>query len=336
MTHELQEILEAYREAGSAGILTVLATVTDLEGSSYRRPGVRMLIQANGKSFGAVSGGCVEKEVHRQAREVFRTGKALMMTYDGRFRLGCEGILYILIEPFRPSEAGLQALSGAIRNRFPLKLESYYTRDDGAHPGLVSVFLSGADRHYFSETSPGEGLRVFRQELPPRLRLEIIGGEHDAVALTALARNSGWEVGVTVTADEPRDIGNFPGAADFRSVNPEQWIPEEMDHQTGVILMTHSYSKDLRYLLRMVHCRPGYLAILGPANRRERLLGDLLEHHPAVEPEFLESVRGPAGIDIGAETPREIGISILAECLSVIRNTVPIPLKDKPNPIHNG
>ncbi len=81
----------------------VLASVVALEGSSYRRPGVRMLLLEDGHMTGAVSGGCVEKEIFRQSESVFRTGIPKMMTYDGRYRLGCEGILYILLEPFRPA-----------------------------------------------------------------------------------------------------------------------------------------------------------------------------------------------------------------------------------------
>ncbi len=75
-----------------------MATVVDLDGSSYRKPGVRMLITGNGDMVGAVSGGCVEKDILRRSESVFNDGKSIMMTYDGRYRLGCEGVLYILLE----------------------------------------------------------------------------------------------------------------------------------------------------------------------------------------------------------------------------------------------
>ena len=82
----------------------------DLDGSSYRKPGVRMLILENDTMIGAVSGGCVEKDILLQSQSVFKTGKSKMMTYDGRYRLGCEGVLYILIEQFEPSEACIDAI----------------------------------------------------------------------------------------------------------------------------------------------------------------------------------------------------------------------------------
>ena len=103
MTHELKQIITAFEAAKFKGIQTVLATVVALEGSSYRRPGVRMLLLEDGGSVGAVSGGCVEKEVFRQADSVFKTSVPKVMTYDGRYRLGCEGILHILLEPFNPN-----------------------------------------------------------------------------------------------------------------------------------------------------------------------------------------------------------------------------------------
>ena len=104
MTHEFKQIIKAYFDAKSKGLKSVLATVVALDGSSYRKPGVRMLILENDTMIGAVSGGCVEKDILRQAQSVFQSGQAKMMTYDGRFRLGCEGVLYILIEPFEPNE----------------------------------------------------------------------------------------------------------------------------------------------------------------------------------------------------------------------------------------
>jgi xanthine/CO dehydrogenase XdhC/CoxF family maturation factor len=99
--------------------------------------------------------------------------------------------------------------------------------------------------------------------------------------------------------------------------------------------MNHSYSKDLQYLIRLQKSTPFYIGILGPYKRREDLLNALLEHAPAVEDEFMESIHGPAGIDIGAVTPQEISISILSEILMVHRERTPLKLKDKKGAIHS-
>ena len=103
MLFELKEIIAKAIVYQQQGIPAVLATVVALDGSSYRKPGVRMLISQHGETIGAVSGGCVEKEVVRQSKEVFESNTPRIMTYDGRYRLGCEGVLYILIEPIRLS-----------------------------------------------------------------------------------------------------------------------------------------------------------------------------------------------------------------------------------------
>ena len=99
MTHELHQLLKAHLSYHEHNHKVVLVTLVSLNGSSYRKPGVRMMITESGQMIGAVSGGCVEKEIKLQAQEVFQTNKPKMMTYDGRYRLGCEGILHLLIEP---------------------------------------------------------------------------------------------------------------------------------------------------------------------------------------------------------------------------------------------
>ena len=114
MTHEFKNIVKEAITAKTEGLQSVLASVVALDGSSYRRPGVRMLILENGKMIGAVSGGCVEKEILLQSETVFKTGESKIMTYDGRYRLGCEGVLYILIESFNPSIESNSAVSSKL------------------------------------------------------------------------------------------------------------------------------------------------------------------------------------------------------------------------------
>ncbi len=126
MTHEFKQLLEVAYDWQNTEIPSVLATVVALEGSSYRRPGVRMLISASGAIEGAVSGGCVEKEVLRQSESVFKTGHSKVMTYDGRFRLGCEGILYILLEPIQISETLFQSLQDCFQKRKRFTATSYF------------------------------------------------------------------------------------------------------------------------------------------------------------------------------------------------------------------
>lgn len=336
MTHELKKIIEAYLIAKELKMKTVLATVVALEGSSYRRPGVRMLIREDDKAIGAVSGGCVEKEVIRQAQTVFNDGISKMMTYDGRYRLGCEGLLYILIEPFEPNKIFLNAFQDNLKKRSPIQVSCNYSKSEGYNESFGSVFSLGQNRIPIREAFElDKKLMVFNQEMEPCFKLLIIGAEHDAVQLSSYAALTGWEVTVVAAPSEEKTLVDFPGAQELLCVDSEGLSVENIDDQTAVLLMTHSYVKDLKYLLRIRNTRPAYLGILGPAIRREKLLNELIERYPDIDDSFFNTIYGPSGLNIGAETAQEIGIAILAEILTVVRKQEPIMLKHKSSPIHN-
>ena len=128
MTHEFKDIVEAHLKAKKDGLKTVLASVVALDGSSYRKPGVRMLIIENNEMIGAVSGGCVEKDILRHSQSIFLDGQSKMMTYDGRYRLGCEGILYILLEEFKPKESFFDAFVKCLETRQEFVIQSNYLK----------------------------------------------------------------------------------------------------------------------------------------------------------------------------------------------------------------
>lgn len=127
MIHELKEIINQAATNQQKG-LKMCWQLWFLEGSSYRKPGVRMLISEDLSSVGAVSGGCVEKEIIQRASTVFANNKPKVITYDGRYKLGCEGILYVLIEPFFISDKLITALSNCSSKRNSLKIESRFKR----------------------------------------------------------------------------------------------------------------------------------------------------------------------------------------------------------------
>ncbi len=336
MTHELKNIIEVFEAAKKSGLRGVLATVVALDGSSYRKPGVRMLVLENGVMEGAVSGGCVEKEISRQAGSVFSNGIPRIMVYDGRYRLGCEGILYILLEPFSPEKALIEAFRKNLEDREPMEITSTFVKQEQEGAGFGSTIQIGNyTLPFHPDFSPEDSLHTFTQTLPPSIRLYVIGAEHDAVILTDLAAKMGMEVWVVVDPREEKEVSNFPGASGFLALSPESFPAKDTDEETAVVLMNHNYSKDLQFLMRLQMGKQFYTGILGPVKRREELLNDLLEHCPDTEEVFLEKVHGPAGIDIGAETPQEIAVSILGEILSVHRGRTPIKLKDKKGSVHS-
>lgn len=336
MTYELKNILEAYQKAHSLGIKTVLATVVDLEGSSYRKPGVTMLLLENGTMVGAVSGGCVEKEIYRQAESVFRNGIAKVIAYDGRYRLGCEGVLYILIEGFDPDETFIEHFWSCIQRREPLVMSSFYQKSISVNSGFGTVFQFGKEAiPVLANHNPETSLLEFKQQLKPALQLFIIGAEHDAVQVCAYGSQTGWEVTIIAPPTEDKQLSDFKDAKELLSITPEALPIAKIDTQTAVVLMNHNYAKDLQFLLQLKETKPFYIGLLGPFKRREELLNEFIESYPEVEDAFLEAIHGPAGLNIGAETPQEIAVAIVSEILTVNRSQSPVKLKNKKGSIHS-
>ena len=340
MIHELKQIVQAAIYNQSLGIKNVLATVVDLDGSSYRRPGVRMLLSDNDAMVGAVSGGCVEKEVLRCAQSVFETGKSKIMTYDGRYRLGCEGVLYMLLEPFNVSDEFRKVFFQNLELRKPLAIQSYYKKEDECIGNFYSVVSFDTNREFtFSNDnnllSPLTGnLKIFSQILSPCFKLLIIGGEHDAVKLCKMGALLGWEVDVVTSMKDPKHLRDFPGAKTVVANTPETFLADRLDSECAVVLMTHNYAQDLRYLLKLKKCKLTYIGVLGSAKRREQLHNDLLYYTSDLEDDFLEKIHSPAGLNIGAITPEEIALSILSEVLAIYRNKEPFSLNTITGKIH--
>lgn len=336
MTHEIKNLIQLIWEAQQQGVKSVLATVVALEGSSYRRPGVRMLIQENGKTFGAVSGGCVEKEVQRQAQSVLETNVPKVMTYDGRFRLGCEGIIYILIEPVKITQELKTHFETVFSKRIAFESESFYSMEEGTNESYGTRFLFSGKRYSLGEGfAVSNELECFTQSFNPLFQLYLFGAEHDTVRLCKAASGLGWQVTVVAAPDEAKTKAFFEGAHELITPTFETLDVSPIDDQTAVMLMTHSFNKDVQYLLALADTQPAYFGVLGPKHRRERVLEKALDFNPELSIDFLERLHGPAGINIGAESAEEIAVSILAEILSVIRNQKPVQLKEKSGRIHD-
>ena len=335
MLHELNEIIENAKEAKKKGIKSTFVSVVALSGSSYRRPGVRMLVREDGIMVGAVSGGCVEKEVLKQSQSVFTNGTPKLMLYDGRIRLGCEGILYILIELFVPEEGFFETFQKQREARAPFMVESFYSKEEIHRFRGGSQFIFSNNQIYkISPFQEINDLEVFTQNILEAFRLIIVGSEHDAVQLTKFASSAGWEVTIVAPPDDPKAIVNFPGASSYLGIDEKAFEQLSFDTQTAVVLMAHSFVKDLKYLSAIKDKELTYIGLLGPAKRRERLLNELLDQYGDLKDPFLDAIYGPAGINIGAETAQEIAISIMAEILTVFRDQKPVSLKDKTGSIH--
>lgn len=340
MTFEFIHIVERFQALKAKGQKAVLATVVHVEGSSYRRPGVQMLVASDNSICGAVSGGCVEKEVQRQAQSVLENGVAKVMSYDGRYRLGCEGMLYILLEPFNPDQEFLDAFSKAMASRHEIKLRSKYEMDDVSNDAMHTQVSFDGSKYFQINDSSSEPHKETKDllsvefSLPARFRLVIVGSEHDSIQLCTMAAQMGWEVIVVASATDPKTVADFPGVKSLHNVEVEQLDLSIVDKQTAIILMTHSFSRDLHFLTRMTDLNPAYFGILGPVKRREQLLDEILEKHPTLDISFFEKLNAPAGLNLGAETPQEIALSILSEIMVVRNNESADSLKNISGHIH--
>jgi len=326
MTHEFRKIVETAHRYYLNGIPCVMASVVALDGSSYRKPGVRMLIAKDGTMTGAVSGGCVEKEIVFQAESVFKFQKAKMMTYDGRFRLGCEGILYILIEPLQITTDLYNKINQQLKARLSIQIISKYHKSlEEDRIGLRTYInlgygdtipLSNSD----SPLNKGDNnLLEFTQELSPLFQLYVFGAEHDAVQLSLICSFMGWDVIIIAPPNDPRELQDFPGASQLLHLNPEDITGLAIDQNSATVLMNHNYAKDFNFLIHLLQYSPCYIGILGSRKRRIKLLNELISLKPEVSYEWVERIYGPAGLDIAAVTPQEIANAIISEILVITR-----------------
>ena len=337
MTHEFKNIIDQALKNKQKGLKSVLATVVALDGSSYRKPGVRMLIASDGSMTGAISGGCVEKEVRRRAQTVLEDDRPKMITYDGRYRLGCEGILHILVEPFLATEESVEQFKQQLERREPFTIVSYFEKGDELYGDFGSEVVLTSGRYYFNPAfakAKESSLQIFEQQVEPAFRLLIIGAEHDAVKLCAMAAMLGWEVEVVSGIKDPKSLADFPGAKAVHASTPELFSFNTVDEQTAVILMTHNYALDLAYVLKLINKKIAYMGILGAAQRREQLFNAIIEYAPQLDDAFLDQIYSPAGLNLGAVTAEEIALSILSEILALTRDKQAFPLREINGKIH--
>lgn len=321
MHKELQDILALIR--GQEAPLAV-ATLLRVEGSSYRRPGARLLTDGEQVLRGSLSGGCLEGEVLGRAREVLADGQPRLLRYDLRGEAdlvwgsgsGCEGALEILVERLDPA-APPQWLAwtedvlcrrGILR--MATSLEAPFTRRRLQEEGATS----------------GEALET----IPPPVLLWILGAGDDSRPLLRLAKGLGWQVGLLDHRPTFARPERFPEADRVVAGHPAQRIPEwVLDARCAVVLMTHNYLKDLEALRPLLASQAGYLGLMGSRARGSRLKADLAAEGISGG----ERIHSPVGLDLGAEDPETIALAVLAEIQAAFQGRSGGPLRDSTRPI---
>lgn len=344
---ELQEILKKISQFGD-GEKAILATVVALEGSGYRRPGARMLIDGNGFSIGTVSGGCLEADVLERAKKVLETGEPAIITYDTRqdensvfgLGMGCRGVIHILLEAVTKDSRffSFAAEQLKMRNpfvvattietadpRFKLGSRIFYGAsgiDASDFKGEIDESLTAAvSRAFTARKSAQENLafgEVFVEYVAPPVSLLLFGAGFDALPLAAFAKELGWKVTIIDHRAAWASRERFPGADEIIAARAEELDAKLFEDENSVaVLMTHNYDRDKDLLPLLLKSKAVYVGALGPKKRAERLLEEIGE---TFSEEELKRLHAPIGLDIGAETPEEIALSIVAEIRSVLAN----------------
>jgi xanthine dehydrogenase accessory factor len=328
---ELEEILGSAASLDARGETYSLATVVRVDGSSYRRPGARLLVPREGPPIGLISGGCLEEEAARLARAAIDGSRPMLLKIDHSAEgdelwglgLGCRGVVHLFAEPpplardtletirsVRGGHPTSYLLTGLDGSRRRLSPEEAATLADGAEP----------DRPLLVDDT------VLDPIIPPT-HLVICGAGPDAVALAVAARRLDWRVTV---ADPRRSL-----LANERFGDVERCDAEPSDApdrigvtgRTAVVIMGHDYVRDGAYLGAFIGRGAAYVGVVGPRERTDRLL---VEGGAIAD----ESLHAPAGLDIGADGPEEVATAVVAEIVAVLHGHAGGPLRDRQGPIH--
>ena len=367
---EIADVLSAIENLDARGERMALATIVAVRGSTYRRPGARLLVPEEGAPIGNLSGGCLEGDVADMARVVLHEGTARLAGWDltaddddvWGLGLGCNGAIEVFIEPAERAAAATRALREALDAERPIcvitALESdapdvvspgrrLIVRPDGSATGSlgdaeVDAEAVAAGRELMA-TGRSEvrtfarGVRTFVEVLEPPLRLVLCGAGHDAVPLVRAAAGMGWRP--IVVDDRPAFLtaDRFPEAHAFVHVEEPVSVAgaAPLDERTFVVVMTHNFLRDRDYLRGLLASDAGYIAMLGPAARTQRVLMDLAEDGVEITDKDRARIHGPAGLDLGAEGPEEIAQAIIAEIVAVRHDRDGGFLKERPGPIHD-
>ncbi|WP_295769558.1 XdhC/CoxI family protein [uncultured Mucilaginibacter sp.] len=371
---ELEDIVKAYDIALQQGKQTALATVVQVEGSSYRRAGARMLVTEDGQLTGAISGGCLEGDALRKARLVMAQQQPMLVTYDTTddddaklgVGLGCNGIIHILIEPVYDAKEhnpiGLfkrfltkrrQAVIVTLFSLADRKLPQpgtilFLSNDDVLYSGTdttLSVSLQNDAKEvikagkphtkiYYSED--GTEYTAFIEILKPAVSLLVFGAGNDALPLVEIAAVLGWHVTVVDGRANYAVASRFPRARRMLCEKATEALSYiDIDAFTVAVLMTHNYNYDLAILRQLLPLQLAYVGSLGPKKKLQRMLNELLDDGLDITADQLKTVYGPTGLDIGAQTPDEIALSILSEIQAVLQQCKGTSLRDKATGIHS-
>ena len=369
MTEELR-VISAVEAAQAAGTQAALATVVRVKGSAYRREGTKMFIDANGNQVCMISGGCLEQEVGEIAQRVLETGEPTVHFFDldedvvWGLGLGCGGAVDVYIEPFDAGEEnsawltavkhqqaaalatvlsaeGASELTPATRMYISKKGDTLGSLGETELDAELVSFAQDKMRQLYprSETrryrlAEGGAADIFLDVNVPPPELVIFGAGHDAIPLARYAHDLGFKLSVVDARHAFVTEARFPHATLVRT-HPSGFAEKvNVSERSYVVIMNHHLERDKESLAFALTTPAPYIGVLGPNSRFERMTDELKASGHPLSKEDLQRARNPIGLDVGADTPEEIAVSIMAE-LTAVRGGYPGGfLKDREGPIH--
>ncbi len=348
----------------------VLATVVRVEGSTYRRPGARLLVSEERWLAGGVSGGCVERDLLQRAFHRTARGPALV-EYDSRsdedagwaLALGCNGLVEIFLErldpgaavhpidtPGRWRRAGKAGVLATVVRAPPgtrcgarLALdEDGGVASDVGDPALRAAVERDAREALAARRSAVRGYAVeggtaeaFLEVLAPPLQLAVFGDGYDVPPLLALGAALGWDTTLVSSRRTLAGTGAAPRCDELVVCHPEETAARvRLRPGAAAVVMTHDLEHDRHVLGALLESAAGYVGVLGPRRRTEKLLARLERERGPLPAAALARVHGPVGLDLGADGPEEIALSIAAEIQAVTAGRRGGMLRDVAGPIH--
>jgi xanthine dehydrogenase accessory factor len=343
---DIDKIREALSAAHARGESVVLATVMSVEGSVYRGTGARMVILADGTTVGAVSGGCLESDVVARSPEVLAAGAPELIRYDTRatddvllgLGMGCQGIIELLLEPLGGATLAEAAdfYSRIAHRRDDVTLLTQVRSPEGRRIGSRLLVDATGQPIEGDPALLRLGEDVAREEIAPAISIIICGGGTDAVPLARLAKHMGWHVTVVdhrAAFATTERFAAVDGVVCINLTHDNATLGEHVlvDERTMAVVMAHSAVHDRAYLRAMLDAGAAYVGVLGPRRRTLELLG----LDAGADAQVPSNVHSPAGLDLGAETPEEIALSIVAEIAAVRTGRGGGMLRARRGPIHD-
>ena len=383
---ELKNIVKLYQRSQETGDQTVMASVVNISGSAYRRPGAHMLFTRAGDFAGSISGGCLERDVIERFDEVVRSSKPLMLAYSARdiddefaLGLGCDGSIEILLEVVAADNQriNLVELFDAVESsRRKTAFATIIGVDGGGDTGpnhLLDLLGSRlalsagqpprsdrqlaapgfADLQYQLQLACEQALvsgtagpstiafrsfnfQIVKEIIEPSVQIVIFGGGHDAIPLVEIAHTLGMRSCVFDRRPAYANRRHFPNCDAIVVSGPDRIkIEEIVDDRSACIVMNHQIDVDRNVIACLLPSAAPYIGILGPKRRTARMLRELQESGVQWQASTLARLFSPVGVDIGAETPEEIALSIVAEIKSVFQGSSAGFLRDKNLAIHD-